>query len=210
MFTLPYTLSKLLGRINALNQVCLCLNTTNSGPTWSLTWPQQWFLGIILRLRQQSKSSTRGFRIRTESSLTMEGRSVNLAPINFFTRTYHITRFISLAAAFNAQKKQFMFGIAIAPLSTMDLQELHEIPPDATAFPFKDHIIQDSAAKRQKVRSVLALKLTLKLDEQKRDLERYAASILDGENARPAYAQRKTNQNRNNPLVSGTALLFGS
>lgn len=44
-----------------------------------------------------------------------------------------------------------MFGVGIAPLSTMDLKELHDKPSDTTPFPFKDHIVQDSAVKKQKV-----------------------------------------------------------
>eukprot|EP01127_Copromyxa_protea_P014391 TRINITY_DN3999_c0_g2_i1.p1 TRINITY_DN3999_c0_g2~~TRINITY_DN3999_c0_g2_i1.p1 ORF type:complete len:482 (+),score=96.20 TRINITY_DN3999_c0_g2_i1:269-1714(+) len=104
-------------------------------------------------------------------------------------RTYHVTRFISLATAFNTQKKQFMFGIAIAPLPSMDLKELHDKPTDTTPFPYKEHVVQDSATKKQK------------LDEDQRMLERYAASLLDS-GVKPAYAQRKTN-GRKNPLTSG-------
>ncbi|KAF0309639.1 CWF19-like protein 1 [Amphibalanus amphitrite] len=58
----------------------------------------------------------------------------------------HVTRFISLAAAFNAEKAKWLYAFGLEPMSRMARADLVAQPPDVTECPFSAEEMASAAA----------------------------------------------------------------
>jgi hypothetical protein len=87
----------------------------------------------------------------------------------------HVTRFFSLASAFNVQKRKFLYAFALHALHSIPAPELYAVPSNATENPFKalvDDNEQQRFFKKQKI------------DDCRGD----ASFVGDANKARPSYA----------------------
>jgi hypothetical protein len=120
-------------------------------------------------------------------------------------RTSHVTRFLSLATAFNAQKRKFLYAFALTPLHQMPAQELTAIPANATDFPYTDKLVDDRAVKKQKLTDMapryeifflIVSSLVFFLLNSVESVSREDTGFVgDASKAKPAYAQNN-NQKR--------------
>lgn len=99
----------------------------------------------------------------------------------FKNKGSHVTRFLSVASAFNTQKRKFLYAFAIHALHTIAAPELYAVPVNSTENPFKA-IVEDSEEQRFFKKQ--------KVDDSRGD----ASFIGDANKAKPSYAQASNNK----------------